>query len=78
MQDTREKFQFKQGKPRTMVARILQALGGDSTDWDRAFFFAEPNVYLNDARPMDRLDDQKMEGKLVQLANRHAHPADVF
>jgi hypothetical protein len=72
------KFQFKQGVPRAIVARILRALGSASTDWDRAFFFAEPNVYLDDARPMDRLDDQKMEERLVQLANRHAHPADVF
>jgi hypothetical protein len=72
------KFQFKHGKPRAIVARILQSLGSASTDWDRAFFFAEPNVYLDDARPMDRLDDQKMEERLVQLANRYAHPADVF
>jgi hypothetical protein len=72
------KFQFKQGKPRAIVARILRALGSDSTDWDRAFFFAEPNVYLDDAKPMERLDDKKMEEKLVQLADRHAHPADVF
>jgi hypothetical protein len=72
------KFQFKQGRPRKIVARILQALGNSSTDWDRAFFFAEPNVYLDETRPMDRLDDQAMEERLVQLADRHAHPADVF
>jgi hypothetical protein len=71
-------FQFRHGEPRPIVARILQALGNDSTGWDRAFFFAAPNGYLDDAKPMDRLDDKKMEKTLVQLADRHAHPADAF
>jgi hypothetical protein len=72
------RFQFKHGQPRPIVARILHALGPEKSGWDRAFFFATPNSYLGDAKPIDRLDDKSMEDLLVQLANRHAHPADVF
>jgi hypothetical protein len=71
-------FQFKQGKPRPIVAQILKALGEDATGWDRAFFFATPNSYLSDERPMDRLNDKSTEELLVQVAARHAHPADIF
>jgi hypothetical protein len=71
-------FQFKHGEPRPIVAQILEALGEDVTGWDRAFFFATPNSYLDDARPMDRLNDKSMEELLVQVAARHAHPADIF
>jgi hypothetical protein len=61
-----------------VVARILHALGDEATGWDRAFFFATPNSYLDDARPMDRLNDKSTEELLVQLARRHANPADIF
>jgi hypothetical protein len=71
-------FQFKHGKPRPIVAQILQALGEDATGWDRAFFFATPNSYLNDATPMDRLNNKSTEDLLVQVAARHARPADIF
>ena len=71
-------FQFRHGEPRPIIAQILKALGEDATGWDRAFFFATPNNYLNDATPMDRLNDKNMEELLVQVAARHAHPADVF
>jgi len=71
-------FQFRHGEPRPAVARILRALGDEATGWDRAFFFATPNSYLDDARPMDRLNDKSTEELLVQLARRHANPADIF
>jgi hypothetical protein len=71
-------FQFRHGRPLAVIARILHALGKDPTGWDIAFFFATPNAYLGDKRPMDRLHDSNMEEELVRLADRHAHPADVF
>jgi hypothetical protein len=71
-------FQFKHGEPRPIIARILKALGEDTTSWDRAFFFATPNGYLDDARPLDRLNDKNVEKLLVQLAERHANAADIF
>jgi hypothetical protein len=72
------RFQFKHGEPRPIVAQLLAALGEDATGWDRAFFFATPNSYLDDATPMDRLNDKSMEELLVQVAARHVHPADIF
>jgi hypothetical protein len=71
-------FQFLHGEPRALIAKILRALGPDSSTWDQAFFFAAPNAYLGGDKPMDRLDDKKMEQQLIQLAERHAHPADAF
>lgn len=71
-------FQFRHGEPRPIIAKILQALGHQSGNWDRAFFFASPNAYLNGDRPMDRLDEKQMEAQLVQLADRHVNPADAF
>ena len=72
------RFQFKHGEPRPIVAQILAVLGEGATGWDRAFFFATPNSYLNDAMPIDRLHDKNTEELLVRVAARHAHPADVF
>lgn len=71
-------FQFKNGEPRPIVARVLRALGEDSTGWDYAFFFATPNSYIDNDKPMDRINDKEMEDTLVRLAERHAHPAEVF
>lgn len=71
-------FQFRHGEPRAVVARILKALGEDADGWDRAFFFTTPNAYLKGARPVDKLDERQLENTLVQLAERHAHPADAF
>ena len=71
-------FQFRHGRPRAVVSRILQALGDECSGWDRAFFFATANSYLADARPMDRLNDKPSEELLVQAARRHAQPADIF
>jgi hypothetical protein len=71
-------IQFKHGQPRPIVARILSELGAEATGWDRAFFFATPNTYLDDVTPMDRLDGEDSVELLVQLATRDAHPANVF
>ena len=71
-------FQFRHGQPLPVIARILHALGEDSTGWDYAFFLATPNAYLGGDKPMDRLHDSKMEDELVRIADRHAHPADVL
>jgi hypothetical protein len=71
-------FQIRHGQPLPIVARILRVLGEDPTGWDRALFFAMPNAYLNNDKPMDRLNDKGMEDKLLSLADRHTHPAAAF
>ena len=71
-------FQFKNGVPRPIIARVLRALGEDPTGWDYAFFFTTPNGYIDNDTPMDRINDKEMEDTLVRLAERHAHPAEVF
>jgi hypothetical protein len=71
-------FQFRHGEPLPVVARMLSVLGDDPTGWDRALFFATPNAYLNNDKPMDRLNDKGLEEKLVSLADRHTHPAAAF
>jgi hypothetical protein len=71
-------FQFRHGQPLPIVARMLSVLGDDPTGWDRALFFATPNAYLNNDKPMDRLNDKGLEEKFVSLADRHTHPAAVF
>jgi hypothetical protein len=71
-------FQFRHGSPLPIVERILKVLAEDPTGWDRAMFFATPNAYLGNAKPMDRINDKELHEKLVAIADRHSHPADVF
>lgn len=71
-------FQFRNGHPHPLVARILHELGSDPTGWDQAFFFATPNANLAGDKPMERLNDNTREDELVRLAYRYSHPADVF
>jgi hypothetical protein len=71
-------FQFRHGQPLPVVGRILSVLGEDPTGWDSALFFATPNAYLNNDKPMDRLNDKGLEEKLLSLADRHSHPAAAF
>lgn len=69
-------FQFQHGEPRPVIEKILGVLPEDRTGWDRAYFFATPNGYLGQQRPMDVLDGDP--DHLVRVAERHSNPADIF
>lgn len=69
-------FQFRHGRPRPVIAEVLRALPEDPTGWDYAYFFSAANAYLDQKRPMDELDNDPE--KILRLAQRFAHPADVF
>jgi hypothetical protein len=69
-------FQFEHGEPKPVMQKILAELPSDTTGWERAYFFATPNGYLGQNRPLDLLD--KDSDKIVNLARRHSNPAEVF
>ena len=51
-------FQFRDGEPRQVIARVLEGFGERPSAWEVALWFATPSPYLpGDARPLDRLDD---------------------
>jgi hypothetical protein len=59
-----------------VLQKILAELPNDPTGWERAYFFATPNGYLGQKRPMDLLDEDS--DKIVRIAWRHSNPAEVF
>ena len=69
-------FQFEHGQPRPVMQKILEQLPDDPTGWERAYFFATPNGYLRQKRPLDLLDEDS--DKIVRIARRHSNPAEVF
>ena len=69
-------FQFKDGNPVPAIARILEFFPDYLTGWDKVFFFASPNSYLDGRKPVDLL--MKYPEKVVSVAHAFAHPADVF
>ena len=52
-------FQFKNARPRPVIAAILQRLPHDCSSWERAFWFASSNGWLDNRVPQDCLDDEK-------------------
>jgi hypothetical protein len=64
-------FQFdEKGKPRPAVAKVLQILGKDTSDWGLALWFTAANGYLDDKRPVDLLSSHPEE--VVQAAEQEA------
>lgn len=52
-------FQFKDGQPRPVVAKLLALMPSSMTDWEKAFWFVSNNGWIEGAaRPVDRLDDE--------------------
>jgi hypothetical protein len=50
-------FQFEtSGRPRPIIARVLEALGG-SREWETALWFTGASGYLDGDRPVDHLED---------------------
>lgn len=51
-------FQFANGEPRPIIARVLQSFGERPSGWEVALWFATPSQYLTrNGRPLERLDD---------------------
>lgn len=50
-------FQFKEGRPLTVIGDVLKALPGRMSAWERAFWFVSTNGWLDGAAPHERLGD---------------------
>jgi hypothetical protein len=62
-------FQFRDGRPHPAIKKVLQALPGSMTNWQKAFWFATANGWLDDEEPIDRLDDIHA----LEIAARYEH-----
>ncbi len=51
-------FQFSEGRPRPVIARLIAALPGRMTPWQTAFWLTSSNSWLGGAAPVDRLGDE--------------------
>jgi Poly(hydroxyalcanoate) granule associated protein (phasin) len=64
-------FQFdERGHPRPAVARVIQLLGGTTSEWGLALWFASNNGWLGGNRPVDHL--ASAPEKVVEAAEREA------
>lgn len=64
-------FQFdEKGNPRPAVARVIEILGKDTSDWGLALWFTAANGWLDDRRPVDLLKDEPEQ--VVQAAEQEA------
>ena len=65
-------FQFRDGVPHPVMKEVLAALPVDMTSWQKAFWFASGNGWLDGDEPQRRLDDGK---QIVEAARQLAEPA---
>ena len=64
-------FQFdERGHPRPAVAKVIQILGKDTSDWGVALWFTAANGWLDSKRPVDLLKDEPEE--VIQAAEQEA------
>jgi len=64
-------FQFdEKGRPRPVVARVIQLLGDTTSEWGLALWFAAANGWLDGKRPVDLLASAPEE--VVEAAEREA------
>jgi hypothetical protein len=64
-------FQFdEKGKPRPAVARVIQILGKDTSDWGLALWFTAASSRLDGKRPVDLLSSHPEE--VIQAAEQEA------
>ena len=64
-------FQFdEKGRPRPAVAKVIEILGKDTSDWGIALWFAGANGWLDGKRPVDLLEDEPKE--VIQAAEHEA------
>jgi hypothetical protein len=70
------RFEFQNGAPIPVIAKVIRIFATDATGWSLAFFFANPNSYIGGRKPIELI--QTDPDRVVSLAERFAHPADVF
>lgn len=64
-------FQFDgRGKPRGVVARVIEAFGAKLSGWELALWFTSANTWLGDARPVAQLESSP--DAVVDAASRLA------
>lgn len=51
-------FQFKEGRPRPVIGKILAALPEEMAGWQSALWFSGPNGWLDGQAPVERLGDE--------------------
>lgn len=67
-------FQFDaQGRPKSIIADILVALGDRVGGWQIALWLVSPNAWLDGAKPLDLLDDDP--DRVLDAARDIAEPA---
>ena len=64
-------FQFRDGQPKPVVAKILAALPKRFSPWQTAFWFTSGNGWLDGATPADCLD---IEDAVVAAAQHESEP----
>ncbi len=62
-------FQFRDGRPHPSISKALATLPAGMSAWQRAFWFVSTNGWLDDAAPVDWLDDPNA---IVSAAAREA------
>lgn len=50
-------FQFKDGRPLSVIGQILMLLPAEMSPWETAFWFVSTNGWLNGSSPIERLGD---------------------
>lgn len=65
-------FQFQDGEPRSVIKEVLAALPTGMTSWQKAFWFASGNGWLNGDEPQQRLDHGE---QVVDAARQLAEPS---
>lgn len=65
-------FQFQDGAPRPVIKEVLAALPRGMTSWQKAFWFASGNGWLDGDEPQQRLDHGE---QVVDAARQLAEPA---
>jgi hypothetical protein len=63
-------FQFKDGKPREVIAELLKVLEEARTPWEIAQWFVAANSWLDGDRPIDLLDDPESRDLLIDAAEQ--------
>jgi Protein of unknown function (DUF2384) len=70
------RFQFQDGSPSPVIAKVISRFPEHATGWDFAYFFATPNPHLGGRKPLELLKSNP--DRVLSLAQAFAHPADVF
>lgn len=65
-------FQFQDGVPRPVIKEVLATLPARMTSWQKAFWFASGNGWLDGDEPQQRLDDGE---QVLEAARQFAAPA---